>query len=348
MAYLFIAVLSQIIIVAFLFNKDILKKSNERYIWFIIVIIFSIIVLKFAFLIFNKNILYQVYSPAISIAAAPLLYFYVKNELSNNNTFNLKNVKHFTPTIVLTIAFIIVGVFMYFYNDYSYIQPYKQIYNIVFFGSFLIYQPLSFYLILNASNNKNKSLNWLITPLIFWITANFLGFLNKAFKLIDNNFFIFINFLGLIAFLINFLKIKYHNKVNDAINNLVKNRKPPKYEKSSLKSEDTNSLLALLKTHMETKKPYLDSEFSLSILAKQVDISKHHITEALNTDLQKNFFLFVNEYKIEEAKKIMNKGKNEKLQTVAHFSGFNSKTTFIKYFKQIEGITPSEFKKDIK
>lgn len=347
MSYLLIAILTQIIIILLLFNKDILKKSNERYIWFILGITFSIIILKFIFLTLNQNTLYQMYSPAISIAIAPLLYFYVKNEQTNITSLNSKHILHFTPTILLTIAFIIVGIFMYFFNNYSYIQTYKKGYNIVFFTSFLLYHPLCFSLIYKSVKNNNKTLKWLIIPLCFWIIGNICGFLNKFFKLIDINFFLFFNLVGLTFFLIIFLKIKYQSKINESINTEVKNKKTPKYVNSSLTSEDSNHIIKVLQNHMDTKKPYLNSEFSLSILSKQVNISKHHITEALNTSLEKKFFLFVNEYKIAEAKIIMNKNKNEKLQTVAHFCGFNSKTTFIKYFKQIEGITPSQYRKQL-
>ncbi|APX99715.1 helix-turn-helix domain-containing protein [Lacinutrix venerupis] len=344
MAYLLIAVLSQVLIITFLFNKDILKKNNERYIWFIIAIGAFIILLKFLFLVLDANMLYKMYSPAIAIASASLLYLYVHNELNNQQGFNLKKLYHLIPTLILTIVFILIGAVILFKNDYSLIIPYKKIYNVVLFSSYLTYHPYILFLI--TIKHKNKHLKWLVIPLILWITANLIGFLNKAFNVpIHINYFLLLNISGFLVFIVQFFKLKYNSKVNETVNSITNKPKTAKYEKSSLKIEDTNEILNKLSNHMKAKKPFLDNAFSLSLLSKQVNISKHHITEVLNTTLQKNFFLFVNEYKIEEAKKIMQKNNKEKLQTVAHLSGFNSKTTFIKYFKQIEGITPSEYRK---
>ncbi|WP_449397875.1 helix-turn-helix domain-containing protein [Chryseobacterium wanjuense] len=67
----------------------------------------------------------------------------------------------------------------------------------------------------------------------------------------------------------------------------------------------------------------------------------------INAGFQKNFFQYVNEYRIEHAKKLLKDNSKNKLSIlgIAYESGFNSKTSFNTTFKKLTNQTPSEFKK---
>ncbi|MEF9477974.1 helix-turn-helix domain-containing protein [Chryseobacterium sp. 1B4] len=97
---------------------------------------------------------------------------------------------------------------------------------------------------------------------------------------------------------------------------------------------------------MEIQKPYLDSELNLIRLAEMLSVSTHHLSYVINTGFGKNFFQYVNEYRIDHAKKLL-KEPDSKLSIlgIAYESGFNSKTSFNTTFKKVTGQTPSEFKK---
>ena len=66
----------------------------------------------------------------------------------------------------------------------------------------------------------------------------------------------------------------------------------------------------------------------------------------MNLELKKNFYTFVNELRIEEVKEKLRDPKNDNLKilSLAYDSGFNSKATFNRIFKQYVGLTPLEFK----
>ena len=72
-------------------------------------------------------------------------------------------------------------------------------------------------------------------------------------------------------------------------------------------------------------------------------------TQALNQGQQKNFYQLINEFRIEEVKqKMTSKGfEHYTLLGIALESGFNSKTSFNRIFKEITGLTPSEFKNSV-
>lgn len=121
-----------------------------------------------------------------------------------------------------------------------------------------------------------------------------------------------------------------------------------KYENSSLSSSEADIYLEQLLEYMATEKPYLEGELKLNDLAGQLSIPPHHLSQIINEKLGKNFFEFVNSYRIKEAKEILSDpGKQDfKILRVAFESGFNNKTTFNTTFKTEVGTTPSLYRKE--
>jgi len=97
---------------------------------------------------------------------------------------------------------------------------------------------------------------------------------------------------------------------------------------------------------METEKPYLDRDLSIQNLSVITGIPRHHITQVLNEKHGKNFFTFINEYRVKEVISRFGDPANNNftILAIAYDSGFNSKTTFNAIFKSITGLTPSEYR----
>lgn len=117
------------------------------------------------------------------------------------------------------------------------------------------------------------------------------------------------------------------------------------YIKSSLKENESKELLKKLVELMEEDKPYLDGKLSLNQVAEKLNISSNHLSQVINENLNKNFFDFVNGYRVEAIKKRMldSESKNITLLGLAFESGFNSKSSFNNIFKKVTGETPSQF-----
>ena len=122
-----------------------------------------------------------------------------------------------------------------------------------------------------------------------------------------------------------------------------------KYEKSGLKPETYSEYIDKIMDYMNTGKPYLDSSFSIQQMAEDLKIQKFYITQVLNEHLKKNFYTFVNDFRIEEVKNIIKNDKNNKytLLSLAFDAGFNSKTSFNTTFKKYTGKTPSQYRKEV-
>lgn len=119
------------------------------------------------------------------------------------------------------------------------------------------------------------------------------------------------------------------------------------YNKSGLTDEIAKNHLNKLIKLMETEKPFLNSELTLRELAEKLSISPHNLSELLNTKLNKNFYDFINHYRIEEFKRRLSDPTSDKFSLIAlaFDSGFNSKSTFNTIFKKFTGITPSQYRK---
>ncbi len=122
-----------------------------------------------------------------------------------------------------------------------------------------------------------------------------------------------------------------------------------KYERSGLTKETAEQLHASLLRLMEEKNIYRNSQLTLADLAESLSVSPHNLSEVINTRLQKNFYDFVNGYRLDEVKKDLADPSKQhlKILSIAFDAGFNSKATFNTLFKEQNGQTPSEYRKGV-
>jgi YesN/AraC family two-component response regulator len=83
-------------------------------------------------------------------------------------------------------------------------------------------------------------------------------------------------------------------------------------------------------------------------IVNEIDVNPKYLSQIINTELNKNFYDFVNEYRIEYAKQELLSIKNTNLTILAigENCGFNSKLTLNDVFKKFTSHTPSEFIKN--
>jgi AraC-like DNA-binding protein len=100
--------------------------------------------------------------------------------------------------------------------------------------------------------------------------------------------------------------------------------------------------------YFEKEKPYLISELSMMMLSEKLEVPRHHLTEVLNNDLGRNFFQFVNEYRVESVKQMLSDPTNRySIEAIGYECGFNSKSSFFTVFKNLTGKTPQEYRNSL-
>ncbi|AYN02126.1 helix-turn-helix domain-containing protein [Chryseobacterium sp. 3008163] len=288
------------------------------------------------------------------------IVFYFSVLFYTNPSFKFKNTD--CKYLILPFIFFVNLLFLrleIYKSDREVLEVLNYIFISLILFQALFYTSLSYFTIRKhqkkiqnfSSNTEEINLNWLeyIILIIFMVSLVFVVY-NLFYNSTSLNIFINLIFLAVIYF------IAYYSLKQKEIYPLEEKQREelisiPDIETEELKrklipDEELMRIKNLLDHLMITQQPYLDSELNLIKLSELVSVSTHHLSYVINAGFQKNFFQYVNEYRIEYAKKLL-KDHSSKLSIlgIAYESGFNSKTSFNTTFKKITGITPSEFKK---
>lgn len=97
---------------------------------------------------------------------------------------------------------------------------------------------------------------------------------------------------------------------------------------------------------MEEEKLYQEAELTLQQVAGKLQVPAYQVSQALNEGMMKSFYEVVNNYRVEDAKRLLvdEKSSNHTILSIGFEAGFNSKTTFNTVFKKFTGLTPTEFR----
>jgi ligand-binding sensor domain-containing protein/AraC-like DNA-binding protein len=123
-------------------------------------------------------------------------------------------------------------------------------------------------------------------------------------------------------------------------------RKEPHTKALSKANQERHQTLLRL---MEEKKPYLDPDLKSAYLATALKCTPAELSQIFKTSLQQSFSDFVNGYRIEEFKQKVARHEHEKytLLALSEQCGFSSRSSFFRIFKNIAGVTPAEYLKQM-
>ena len=91
---------------------------------------------------------------------------------------------------------------------------------------------------------------------------------------------------------------------------------------------------------------FRDQDITLQILAQQIDVPAHYLSQFLNVELGQNFFLYVNGLRIEHVKRALAdpERRSESVLSIAFEAGFSTKSSFNRAFKKSLGLTPTQYR----
>lgn len=110
-------------------------------------------------------------------------------------------------------------------------------------------------------------------------------------------------------------------------------------------AEKLEAVMKRVAVLMEKEALYEEPELTLGELAAKAEVSPNLLSQAVNTVAGKTFYQYVNDYRIEAFIQAASRAENRKytLSALAYTCGFQSKTTFHKYFKMKTGKTPTDY-----
>ena len=347
----------------FIFQIYTLKKRNNSNNCFILYLA-NILIILFFFLILDLK--YTKLSFALIpilllsvLSIGPLLWVYISLVIGDQ----LKNYKkHFYIPFSFCLLTIILIVINYLIKDDAVSKSINNITTYIVLAGlsfFFIVQNIYYtYISLKRYNNHLKkisetfsysekvNLSW-FKLLIFGYIFFILGLI--VCHLVDDSisFIMFYSILLLYVLYSGYNALK-QEPIFERIGNVQKEentttkRNLENYIDPKLKETLKKDLLE----KMESDKLYLNSSLTINTLSNAINSNNKYVSQLINNDFDKNFVMFVNSYRIREAKKILldNSNNNLTIESIGYDVGFKSKSAFNRVFKQFTSQTPTQYK----
>ncbi|WP_272150024.1 helix-turn-helix domain-containing protein [Tenacibaculum aiptasiae] len=206
---------------------------------------------------------------------------------------------------------------------------------------------------------EDKSISWVkiivITTIIIHFYILFEGVLIMVFD--NHSLEVFLELiLSMLTFFVvywvgynGFQQIGYINDVSEAVA-LVEIPETENEDNNNLQPKSVDDVnLEKYKRCCEQilkEKYFTNPDLTLKLLSGFLFIKERELSELINSCAKSNFHGFINKFRVEEFKKLLSSDKvvHYSILGLAKDAGFSSKSTFYKVFKEVEGVTPSEYK----
>lgn len=197
--------------------------------------------------------------------------------------------------------------------------------------------------------DKEQNLNWLMFVSIFYIIYSLLaGIQGFVYVFVgggeDVMSYYNYSILLLLIYIISFYGL--YQKQIEVQTESKELRATAAYKNSILSAETKQTIKEKIFQYFETEKAYLNPNLNMELLSEEIGFPKYQITEVLNVDIGKNFFQFVNSFRIEAVKKMLLEPELKySIEAIGYECGFNSKSSFYTVFKNVTGKTPAAYRK---
>ncbi|NER15080.1 helix-turn-helix domain-containing protein [Leptobacterium flavescens] len=285
-----------------------------------------------------------------------LVFLYVKSIFFYERSFFRKNIWHFIPTIIYFVFFTLPNLINLFTDPdvFNYVKRANLTMITLFKDS---YGVLYFILSLALLHKVQKKLKHLYSHLgqrhFLWLNI----FLFTFFGVIVIDFIFTLSeflfnyrvewdgYITVILLIVSMFYLAYYGirQITLFIPEFLTQDK----EQLSGASEDFNKLNEKLRSLLETDKPYLIPNLTLSDLAEKLGTSEKTLSHFLNNFLNVSFYDLINKHRVNEARENLRSKELEKYSIIGIGSlcGFSSKSSFYRVFKKETGLTPLSYKK---
>jgi AraC-like DNA-binding protein len=210
-------------------------------------------------------------------------------------------------------------------------------------------------------------LNWLIRSTWIYIVItvlSLLGFITSQLQILPITSHLVCSVIGILMFFAIFY-VSFHGIHQYTVADYYGEKKPfgniitdinptsksddiatqIKYKTSALTDAEQEVIFKSLIRLFDEKKLYLEPKLQLSDVADALNISTHNLSQTINATTGKPFYDFVNSYRVRHLQKLLEDPSQQKftILSMGFESGFNSKASLNRVFRQETGLSPSEY-----
>jgi AraC-like DNA-binding protein len=117
-------------------------------------------------------------------------------------------------------------------------------------------------------------------------------------------------------------------------------------------SEDKKELYDNMIQAIENQKLYLNPNLDVNLIVTTLGTNKFYLYQAISKNASENFRNIINRYRVDEAKRLIEKMVNDKslhnIEAIHTEAGFNSPSSFYRIFRNFTGLTPKEYANEYK
>lgn len=310
-------------------------KTYSNFFLGILLITFSIRTGKSVFFHFNPELadVYLQIGLAGCFFIGPFLYFYLKSFINADSQIT----KYWKLHLLVMIP-ILAGL-IYYYNLDPTADRWRQFVNGIYTAWIFYTLSAGFLLKDILSELWRRERRW--SNKDRWILSVYLG---NLIILITYLSFPYVSYIvGALSFTFIIYLVVLVLIFNKKGNTLFRNQE--KYRDTKTMDSETEKIIKELTELMTSETLYRDPNLTMPMVAKRLGILNHKLSQVINDHLDKNFPALINEYRIDEAKRMLISNDTFTLEAIGYECGFNSKSTFFSTFKKQTGLTPSQYKK---
>lgn len=317
-------------------KKGYYQKANY---YLILLLVVTIIVHTNAFLILSGykqvNLHFQNMQNAFGLLFGPALYFTTLLRLPDPGQSKYR-LYHFIP------FFLLLPLVLLYYLQIipKSIWSVAELIALIFFMLQLpFYILITFLLIREKQHPFFKTLRILLIGLFLLYLVQ-VGIISYKIFIEDIPNTITLNASLFFSFCV--IYFAYKSLAND---NILFDR--PKYIASALTDQQANTMVEKLKQLMKEERLFLQPQLKIGDVASKLETTSKYLSQAINDGLGKNFYEFINEYRVEHVKGLLKDHNNHRftLLALAQQAGFKSGSTFNTAFKKYVGMLPSTYRK---
>nr|WP_321236120.1 helix-turn-helix domain-containing protein [uncultured Psychroserpens sp.] len=330
-----------------LFSLFIFRSFRYKNKYVFPIFIASIIALLNSHFIIFSELSIPNFTPFISLLLGPFVLFYVTKSVKDRDRNFKKDCYHFLPAILSLI--ISVGT-IFGLKGFDYLIGF----TVLHFGVYLFWSihilVSKKVVVLRESNLKNNLSEKWSTVFNILLAISFV-YITVLIETVHTNFRMQYRFTFIVLVLAS-LYLLARNVFISIIRTYAFKREQKslqnfkKYKDSILSKDDSKLLAEKLEELMKVNKYYLNDTLSLKSLAVELKTHPKKISQVINENFKKNFFDYINSYRIEDAKLKLADNAYEayKIYEIMYEVGFNSRSSFNVAFKKNTGITAKQYR----
>lgn len=284
----------------------------------------------------------------------PLFYLYIKTSIHADYGFQRNWITHFLVFIIVLIYSMLnywiqpdAVLYEIMHSRVETLKTQSIVFTLLFNLQYLFYccllvielrqvirnRQLLFHTVFNLSLLKAIIYLYVFGCLLTWTsdvvyyfnieTGNQIRFINSLY------FYFFFLFLF-------YMTVKGYNK-----------GKVFKYSNTELNPDELKQLYDKILLNVRTHQPFMEPTLSLSQYAESINEQSRKVSQAINHVFGSNFNDFMNYHRIELAKQKLCLQPTLTIQEIMYTTGFNSKATFNKVFKNMTSKSPTQFRQEM-